>query len=206
MAFRTALRRMSSSSTILSNFLNNAPSSRGFIAPLTSRFLSYAGSVPVVDSNEESFTINACGGSFVRSEQFPIQREMSDDFGLLNTICEGVCDVYMENPFQISGPRGAYEAKNTEEGMYVRMEMPGIDKEDVKVSIEYGNICIKGEGKKESTHEDSGRTYSATIEVCSNSYQPQFMKAQMKNGVLRMVIPKSKTPQAVTGSYEIKVK
>ncbi|KAM3322073.1 heat shock 22 kDa protein, mitochondrial [Capsicum chacoense] len=181
MAFHTALRRISSSSILISNFLNNLPSSRGLtgsFAPLTSRFLSYAGSVPVVDSNDESFTINACGGSFVRSEQFPIQR--------------GVCDIYMENPFQISGPRGAYEAKNMQEEMYVRMEMPGIDKEDVKVLIAYGNITIKGEGKEESVHEDSGRTYSANIEICSNSYQPQFMEAEMRNGVLRMLIPKSK--------------
>ncbi|KAK4338253.1 hypothetical protein RND71_042740 [Anisodus tanguticus] len=109
----------------------------------------------------------------------------------------------MENPFQISGPRGAYEAKNMEEGMYVRMEMPGIDKEDVKVSINYGNISIQGEGK-ESKHEDTGRTYSANIEICSNSYQPQFMEAEMKNGILRMLIPKSKTPQGVNGSYKIK--
>ncbi|PHU28446.1 hypothetical protein BC332_00539 [Capsicum chinense] len=195
MAFHTALLRISSSSILISNFLNNVPSSRGLtgsFAPLTSRFLSYAGSVPVVDSNEESFTINACGGSFVRSEQFPIQR--------------GVCGIYMENPFQISEPRGAYEAKNMQEGTYVRMEMPGIDKEDVKLLIAYGNITIKGEGKKESVHEDSGRTYSANIEICSNSYQPQFMEAEMKNGVLRMLIPKSKTPQAVNGSYVIKLK
>ncbi|XP_006355459.1 heat shock 22 kDa protein, mitochondrial-like [Solanum tuberosum] len=195
MAFRTALRRMSSSSILFSNLLNNAPSSRGLtgsLAPLTSRFLSYAGSVSVTDSNEESFIINACGGSFVRSEQFSIQR--------------GVCDIYMVNPFQISGPCGAYEAKNIEEGMYVRMEMPGINKEDVKVLISSRTIIIKGEGKKESTHEDSGRTYSANIEICSNSYQAQSMEANLKNGVLRMLIPKSKTPQEVTGSYEIKVK
>ncbi|XP_055819459.1 heat shock 22 kDa protein, mitochondrial-like [Solanum dulcamara] len=194
MAFRSALRSMSSSS-VLFNFLNSAPSYRGLtgsFALSTSRFLSYAGSVPVVHSNEESFTINACGGTFVRSEQFPIQR--------------GVCDIYMENPFQISGPRGAYEAKNMEEGMYVRMEMPGIDKEDVKVLIVYGNITIKGEGKKESTHEDSGRTYSANIEISSDSYQPQFVQVNMKNGVLRMLIPKFKNPQEVTGSHEIKVK
>lgn len=86
--------------------------------------------------------------------------------------------------------------------MYVRWEMPGIDKEDVKVSIVYGNIAIKGEG----THEDSGRTYSANIEINSNSYQPPLMEAKMKNCVLRMLIPKSKIPQEVTGSYEIQVK
>ncbi|CAN4127616.1 unnamed protein product [Withania somnifera] len=173
MAFRIALRGMSSSSILLSN--NAAPSSRGLtrlLAPLTSRFLSYAGSVPLVDSSEESFTINACGGSFVRSEKFPVQR--------------GVCDIYKENPFQISGPRGAYEAKNLEEGMYVRMKMPGIDKEDVKVLIGYENITIKGEGKKYGQRENS-----VSIEICSNSYQPQLMEAKMKNGVLRVLIPKS---------------
>ncbi|KAL3331134.1 hypothetical protein AABB24_034770 [Solanum stoloniferum] len=100
MAFRTALRRMSSSSILFSNLLNNAPSSRrltGSLSPLTSRFLSYAGSVSVTHSNEESFIINACGGSFGRFEQFPIHR--------------GVCDVYVVNPFQISGPCGAFEAE-----------------------------------------------------------------------------------------------
>ncbi|XP_009763041.1 heat shock 22 kDa protein, mitochondrial-like [Nicotiana sylvestris] len=192
MAFRTALRRLNSSSTLLSNFLNTRRPT-GSVAPLTSRFLSYKSShVSVVDSNEESFTINALGGSFPRSDQFPIQR--------------GASDQYMENPFQISGPRGSYEAKNVDAGMFLRMEMPGIDKEDVKVWVEYGNVCIKGDGKKESEHEDSGRTYSANIEICSNSFQPQYMEAEMKNGVLRMVIPKSKTSQEVTGSYEIKVK
>lgn len=128
-------------------------------------------------------------------------------FFFRTTLCQGACDAYMMNPFQISGPGGAYEAKNIEEGMHVRMEMPGIDKEDVKVLISYGTIIIKGEGKKESTYEDSGRTYSANIEICSNSYEAQSMEANMKNGVLRMLIPKSKTPQKVTGSnYEIKVK
>ncbi|KAK3041104.1 hypothetical protein RJ639_026901 [Escallonia herrerae] len=119
-----------------------------------------------------------------------------------------VSDQYLENPFQVSGPKGAYEAKKVEEGLFVRMEMPGIEKDDVQISVEYNNVKIKGEGKKESKHEDSGRSYSGGIELCSNVFQPQKIEAEMKNGVLRMIIPKAKTWDYKDSgrSFEIRVK
>lgn len=110
----------------------------------------------------------------------------------------------MENPFQVSGPRGAYEVKKVEEGLFVRIEMPGIEKEDVKLRVEYGNVVITGEGRRESEHEDSGRSYSANIELSSNWFEPSKINAEMKNGVLRMLIPVAKNFESTSGLCEIK--
>ncbi|KAE9450607.1 hypothetical protein C3L33_17498, partial [Rhododendron williamsianum] len=139
---------------------------------------------------EENCTIAAHGGSFTRCDEFPIRR--------------GTCDQYMENPFQVSGPRGAYEVKKLEEGLFVRMEMPGIEKEDLKLRVEYGNVFVSGEGRRESEHEDSGRSYSANIELSSSSFEPRNITAKLKNGVLRMLIPLAKNFESANGSSEIK--
>ncbi|KAF5935724.1 hypothetical protein HYC85_026853 [Camellia sinensis] len=61
----------------------------------------------------------------------------------------------------------------------------------MKLLVEYDSVLIKGEGRKEaSKYEDTGRTYNASIEFSSNSFQPKKIKAEFKNGVLRMLIPK----------------
>lgn len=111
----------------------------------------------------------------------------------------------MENPFQVSGPRGAYEVKKVEEGLFVRLELPGIDKNDVKIWMEDGNLYVKGEGKKESRYEDNGRTYSGSIELNSNEFQPDQIKADFKNGVLRMMIPKARNFKEPRGVHVIRL-
>ncbi|CAK9181940.1 unnamed protein product [Ilex paraguariensis] len=187
MALLMAMRRASFSSILFTKLINRS----AMVAPTLS-IRSFNSSVHIIDSNDENGTINAHGGSFTRSYEFPIQH--------------GVCDQYTDNPFQISGPQGAYEAKKVEDGFFVRMEMPGIDKQDVRLWVEYGNVYIKGEGKKESNHEDSGRTYSGSVELSSSSFQPEKIMAEMKNGVLRMVIPKRKKYEEMSGVVEVKIK
>ncbi|KAK2994870.1 hypothetical protein RJ640_012833 [Escallonia rubra] len=188
MALLMAVKR-ATSSTLLTRFNNRTPNHYpAMVVPFPARSFS------ATDSSEDNCTITANGGSFTRSDEFPIYR--------------GVSDQYLENPFQVSGPKGAYEAKKVEEGLFVRMEMPGIEKDDVQISVEYNNVKIKGEGKKESKHEDSGRSYSGGIELCSNVFQPQKIEAEMKNGVLRMIIPRAKTSdyKDSSRSLEIRVK
>lgn len=76
-----------------------------------------------------------------------------------------------------------------DEGLYVRLEMPGIDKEDVKVWAEYGTVYVKGTGTKQSRFEKLRRAYSASVEIPSDTFQADRIKVDMKNGVLRMLIP-----------------
>ncbi|KAF8380489.1 hypothetical protein HHK36_027976 [Tetracentron sinense] len=108
-------------------------------------------------------------------------------------------DQFMEDPFLAAsrgmgaGSRGAgWDVKEDEEALYVRMDMPGLGKEDVKVLVEQNTLVIKGEGQKESEEEESGRRYTSRLDLPQNLYKLDQIKAEMKNGVLKVVVPKVK--------------
>ncbi|KAL3499575.1 hypothetical protein ACH5RR_038668 [Cinchona calisaya] len=177
MAFLMATRRTAASlspSTLFISFLKSTiPKPSAAFAPVTTT--SVTSTIPVILGDEPRITVNALGGSFPRSEQVPLERG-------------GYCDEYI-NPFQTSGSRGSYEVNHVDEGLYVRMDMPGVDKEDVKVWVDYGTVYVKGTGNKQSRFEKLRRAYGATIELPSDTFQENKIKVDMKNGVLRLLIP-----------------
>ncbi|KAG8477823.1 hypothetical protein CXB51_027455 [Gossypium anomalum] len=87
-----------------------------------------------------------------------------------------------------------------------KFNVPGYNKEDIKVQIQDGNIMhIKGEGiKEESQTKDTvwhvaergtGKAeFSREIELPENVKIEQI-KAQVENGVLTIVAPKDSTPK-----------
>ncbi|KAM7274148.1 hypothetical protein ACFE04_028812 [Oxalis oulophora] len=88
--------------------------------------------------------------------------------------------------------------KEDKNALYLRMDMPGFGKEHVKVSVEQNTLVIKGEGEKESGDEEvaQARKVSSRIKLLStNVYQLDEIKAEMKNGVLKVVVPKVKKDQ-----------
>ncbi|EXC36304.1 hypothetical protein L484_001270 [Morus notabilis] len=108
-------------------------------------------------------------------------------------------DQFMENPF-LSAPRGGlgagisrgWDAKETDEALQLRVDMPGLDKQDVKVSVEQNTLIIKGEGAKEQGEQESARRYMSRIDLPQKLYRTDQIKAEMKNGVLKVVVPKVK--------------
>lgn len=66
---------------------------------------------------------------------------------------------------------------------------PG-SKEDVKVSLEKNTLVIEGEGG--DVDGDEPRRYSTGIELPEKLFKADDVKAEMKNGVLRVVLPKFK--------------
>uniref|UniRef100_A0A6N2NGA9 SHSP domain-containing protein n=1 Tax=Salix viminalis TaxID=40686 RepID=A0A6N2NGA9_SALVM len=83
-------------------------------------------------------------------------------------------------------PRRGYDVKEDENSLYIFMDMPGLSKEDVKVTVEQNTLVINGEESKEG--DESGRRYSSRLELPSN----QFMLDEIKNGVLKLEVPKVK--------------
>ena len=107
-------------------------------------------------------------------------------------------DQFMENPFLAAsqgmgaGTRRGWDVKEDNHALYLRMDMPGIPKENVKVAVEQNTLVIRGEGEKESEDDEVGRKYSSRIDLPPNLYKIDNIKAEMKNGVLKVIVPKVK--------------
>lgn len=106
-------------------------------------------------------------------------------------------DQFMKSPF-LSASRGmggglcrTWDAKETEDALNFRIDMPGLGKEDVKVSVEQNTLVIEGEAK-ESDEEENGPMYTSRIRLPENVYKTHQINAEMKNGVLKVVVPKMK--------------
>ncbi|MEI6349778.1 MAG: Hsp20/alpha crystallin family protein [Verrucomicrobiota bacterium] len=92
----------------------------------------------------------------------------------------------------------------------VKAELPEVNKEDVKVSVEDSSLVISGERKKEK--EEKGRRYHR-MERSYGAFVRTFslppgadagkVKAEFKDGLLTVHLPK--TEQAIAKSHEIKV-
>lgn len=105
-------------------------------------------------------------------------------------------DQMLENPFVAAsrgmggGARRDFDVREDNEGLYIRVDMPGLGKEDVKVTVEQDTLVIRGEGGEESEGGEEGRRYSSRIELPTKLYRTEEIKAEMKNGVLKILVPK----------------
>jgi HSP20 family protein len=92
----------------------------------------------------------------------------------------------------------------------ITADIPGIDPKDIHLNIENGMLTIQGERKQQK--EESGASYSRSERSYGVFYRRfslpdtadlENIKAKGKNGVLEIVIPKSK--KHVSQNIEIKV-
>lgn len=93
-----------------------------------------------------------------------------------------------------SGVRRGWDVKEKDDALYLRMDMPGLSREDVKLALEQNTLVIRGEGKTEEEEDVSGdgRKFTSRIGLPEKVYKTDEIKAEMKNGVLKVVIPKMK--------------
>ena len=80
----------------------------------------------------------------------------------------------------------------------VEVEMPGVKKEDVKVTVEKQRVTIEGETKREDEQREGDNVVYA--ERSSGKFIRSFMlptnvdeanaQAQMENGILKLTLPK----------------
>ncbi|KAI8540534.1 hypothetical protein RHMOL_Rhmol09G0270600 [Rhododendron molle] len=90
--------------------------------------------------------------------------------------------------------RAPWDAKEDENVIKMRFDVPGLTKEDVKVYVEDDELVIKGEHKEERAKDESWseRSYGAfyTRLHLPDNCEKDKIKAGLKNGVLVISIPK----------------
>lgn len=92
----------------------------------------------------------------------------------------------------------------TDKTYEVEAELPGVKKEDVKVSIDHRRVSIEGESKRESAEKEGenivyaerstrkfARSFTLPAEVDDAGAQ-----ARLENGILMLSLPKKESSQA----------
>lgn len=119
-------------------------------------------------------------------------------------------DQLMENSASRMGMGGGgamkrgWDVKEDKEALRLKVDMPGLGKEDVKVSVEENTLIIKGEAEKETEEMEDRRRYSTRIDLSPNMYKIDGIKAEMNNGVLKIVLPKLK-PEERKDVFQVQI-
>ncbi|CAM0913741.1 unnamed protein product [Alopecurus aequalis] len=123
-------------------------------------------------------------------------QDMLDRLGVPKSL-GGLLDLTEDGLSSVAPGRGWSVAKEDGEAVYLKVPMPGLGKEHVKVSAEKNNVVIKGEGVKDPWDGDKGDAtaaprYNRRIELPVGAFKMDKIKAAMKDGVLRVTVPKVK--------------
>ncbi|XP_057786864.1 26.5 kDa heat shock protein, mitochondrial [Salvia miltiorrhiza] len=87
----------------------------------------------------------------------------------------------------------APQAREHEDSYKLRYEMPGMGKDDVKITVEDRILSIRGEHQQKEDSDDefwSSSTYNTSLLLPEDAKLDEI-KAEMKDGVLNILIPKA---------------
>ena len=98
----------------------------------------------------------------------------------------------------LSGWTPALDLYEDKDNLFVKVELPGMKREEIDVSLHDGSLSISGERKSEQKHEDADvyraerffgrfqRTVTLPTPVAADK-----VKAQYKDGILTITLPKT---------------
>jgi HSP20 family protein len=101
------------------------------------------------------------------------------------------------------------DVRDDKDGYVISAELPGIEKEDLKVEVVEGVLTLSGTKKQESVSEEEGvyraeRSYGEFKRAFAlpDSVDAVKIDAQFRNGVLRIALPKK--PEAAPKQISIR--
>ncbi|KAB2070821.1 hypothetical protein ES319_A08G180400v1 [Gossypium barbadense] len=204
MAYSTALRRVPVS-TLFSKLANLSPARTVSVAtPTVAR--SFNTNAQLTNFNDEDRSVNVqrqSDRSVSRRRDSPrFFSDVFDPFSPTRSLSQvlNLMDQFTDHPL-LSTPslssRKGWDMREDNNALYIRIEMPGLSKEDVKISVEQNTLIIRGEGGKDWEEEEEGEVgggirYSSRLDLPPTLYKVDEIKAEMKNRVLKVVVPKVK--------------
>jgi len=153
----------------------------------------------------------------VRREERQVSpmRRLWDLFDLRSDLDE-LFDELMEAPFftrpLLSSVFPAIDVAETENDVIVKAELPGIDPKNLEVHVTEDSLSVKGEIKDE--WEEKGVGYCRRERYCGNferniglpaKVKQDEVKAQYKDGILTITLPKVEPSKPKTKKVEIEV-
>ncbi|MCX7998888.1 MAG: Hsp20/alpha crystallin family protein [Leptospiraceae bacterium] len=126
-------------------------------------------------------------------------------------------DFYTPTRYGLSSLRGAsgfypkFNISENEKEINLEVELPGLEEKDVEVSVDKGILTVKGEKKfqKEEKNENyhlvehSYGSFQRSLQLPENANVNEIT-AKMKNGVMKITVPKD--PKAETSVKKIAIK
>ena len=103
------------------------------------------------------------------------------------------------------------DVEETKNEVLVKVEIPGMKKEDIKISLQNDNLLIEGEKKQEK--EDKNKNYHRIERIFGKfkriitlpcEVKTDKVKAKYENGLLMVSLPKSEETKSVTIPIELK--
>jgi HSP20 family protein len=98
----------------------------------------------------------------------------------------------------IAGPAPKIDMSEGKKNIVIRAELPGMDAKDIELSVANGTVTISGEKRYESESEEmnsfcretSYGYFKRSMEL-PNDVDEKKVKAEYKDGILKVVLPKS---------------
>ena len=114
-----------------------------------------------------------------------------------------------DKTFEVGDWMPVVDISETEDAFVIKAELPGVDKDDVSVKIENGILTIRGEKKAETEDKKNHRiecTYGSFVRsfTLPQTTKSDSIKAEYKNGILNLTIPKSE--EVKPKEIEVKIK
>ena len=140
---------------------------------------------------------------------YALQREM-------NSLFDDFFQGFDAGPhgFYTSGPAGftpSVDVKENEKEFIIKAELPGVEENEIEVTVTDNAVTIKGEKKEEKEDEGKNyyymeRSYGSFQRVIPLSVETDSGKAEasFKNGVLNITLPKRQTTKAKGTKISIK--
>lgn len=145
---------------------------------------------------------------FVRVQRFPISSSM---FKPLLNLDREISDILDDGSFGTSFWTPAVDVAENENEVQVKVELPGISKDDVKITMQENILTIRGEKKQENETKNSEYR---RVERSYGSFQRSFtlptsvkhdeIEASYKDGILTVTLPKAE--EAKPKQIDVKVK
>lgn len=123
---------------------------------------------------------------------------LSDLRNEIDRLFEAPLSEWVHSSQLLSGWTPSLDLHEDKDNLYLKVEVPGMKKEDIDISLHDGSLSVSGERKSEQKHEDAevyraerffGR-FQRTV-VLPTPVAADKVKAQYQDGVLTVTLPKT---------------